>query len=329
MKYLRIAAVVALAGVLAYGCSKDKSASNHAFPDSIATGETIVTVNGDAIYGSDLMVMAFTTFGAPPDSLKSPSFNLQLLDQLIDRTIFYQEAKTSGISVADTVVADMMQRFEAQFGGTQQVMSMLTEVGLTHDDLARAFQRDLTIRNYVQRVVSPAIEVADADSRAYYEQNKTMFTPVDSVRARHIIQLFRPDDTDETRKSRGDLMASVHKRAVAGEDFGALARQYSQDGSASDGGDLGYFARGTMVKPFEDVAFGLKKGQVSGVVETQFGLHIIKVVDHKKAVTVSYDDVKPQVVSVLQQQGLNTELQNRLKRNRDAAIIVRSYETGA
>jgi parvulin-like peptidyl-prolyl isomerase len=98
---------------------------------------------------------------------------------------------------------------------------------------------------------------------------------------------------------------------------------------AQNGGDLGYFPRGMMVKPFEDAAFGLKKNQVSDVVETQFGLHIIKCVDKKPARAVPFDDARAQIEAMLRQRALSAELQNRLQKSRETAIIVRSYETGA
>jgi parvulin-like peptidyl-prolyl isomerase len=104
---------------------------------------------------------------------------------------------------------------------------------------------------------------------------------------------------------------------------------YSQDRSAQSGGDLGFFARGTMVKEFEDVAFSLKKGELSKVFETQFGLHLVQVTDKKAAAPPNYDNAKPRIESILRQRALGSELQNRLKRNREAAIIVRNYETGA
>jgi peptidyl-prolyl cis-trans isomerase C len=89
----------------------------------------------------------------------------------------------------------------------------------------------------------------------------------------------------------------------AGKDFAELAKHYSQDpGSAANGGDLGYFAQGQMVGPFEQAAFALKPGAVSDVVETPFGFHIIKVADHQAARTVPLDEVRPQIEQFLQNQ---------------------------
>jgi peptidyl-prolyl cis-trans isomerase C len=334
MKVSRFAAVLvaagAVAGILSFGCAKKKEATAHAFPDSIVSDEVVATVNTEPILGSDIKVLAYTTTAASPDSLKDAAFNKRVLDQMIDRVIFSQEAAAAGITVADTLVDKMLKQFVGQFGGEERVTGMLTQMGLTREDIAKSFHRDMVIRSYVQKVVEPSIKVDEADARAYYDQNQASFTAVDSVRARHIILLYRPQDTDEVRAQRRELMTSIHKRAMGGEDFAALARQYSQDGAAANGGDLGYFARGMMVKPFEDAAFGLKKkGQISDIVETQFGLHLVQLEDKKNAHKVTFEEVRPRVEQILRQQTMGSDLQNRLKRNRDAAIIVRAYETGA
>lgn len=329
MKFLRIAAVLAAAGVLSFGCSKNKKSAAVAFPDSLVSDEVVATVNDEPVLGSDLKVLAYTTTAASPDSLKNAGFNDRLLDQMIDRVVFSQEARAAGVTVADTLVEGMLDQFIAQFGGEERVGTMLDGMGLKREHIAKSFHRDMVIREYVESKVEPSITVEEADSRAYYDQNQASFAAVDSVRARHIILLFRPDDTPDVREERRKQITDIQKRAKAGEDFAQLARQYSQDGAAQSGGDLGYFPREMMVKPFSDAAFALRKGQVSDVVETQFGFHVIQCVDKKAARKVTYEDARPRVETMLRQRALGTELQNRLKRNRDAAIIVRNYETGA
>jgi peptidyl-prolyl cis-trans isomerase C len=329
MKSIRFVLVSALAVGLAFGCSKKKESVAHAFPDSLVNDELIATVNADTILGSDLKVLAYTTTPALKDSLHSASFNKALLDQMIDRTAFFQEAKASGVTAPDTMLQNIMTQFVARFGGDQHLNETLTTMGLARGDFARAFRRDIVIRSYVQDKVEPTITVEEADARAFYDQNKEHFAAQDSVHVRHIILLAHPDDTDETRAARRTQMESIRKRAVTGESFADLARKYSQDGAAQDGGDLGYFARGMMVKPFEDAAFSLKKGQISPIVETQFGLHLIQCMDKRTAHPGTYEEAKDRIDGMLRQRALNAELQNRLKRDREAAIIKRSYETGA
>jgi parvulin-like peptidyl-prolyl isomerase len=111
----------------------------------------------------------------------------------------------------------------------------------------------------------------------------------------------------------------------AGKDFAALAREHSQDGSAASGGDLGFFKQGEMVGPFNDVAFSLEPGKTSGVVETPFGYHIIKVAQKLPARDVPLDEVRPQVEEYLKNQNRETETEafvNSLKAKGKVEILV-------
>jgi parvulin-like peptidyl-prolyl isomerase len=223
----------------------------------------------------------------------------------------------------------VFDQFTMQAGGADRVDQMLSPMGLTRDDFRNAVRRDLTIRTYVEQKITPAIAVSDAETRAFYDKNPQMFAGQDSVRVQHIILLTQAMDTDQQKKDRQARIEMIRQRALDGDDFGALAREYSQDNSAPQGGDLGYFTRGTMVKPFEDAAFGLKKGQISPIVETQFGVHVIKCTDKRTARPITYDDAKERIDMMLKQQQLATELRTRLQKSKDTAIIKRNYETGA
>jgi parvulin-like peptidyl-prolyl isomerase len=328
MKYMvRAALVIGAAAALGLACSKkNKLEPAQAFPDSLIGGEVIALVNSDTVSGRDLQVLAYLSM-IGPDSLHSRSFNQMMLDQLIDRTVFLQEARAAGFSAPDSTVDQLMEQFTAHF--STDLATELGRRGLKPVDFRRALERDLVIRTYVREKVEPSITVADADCRAYFDEHENEFVGVDSVRCRHIIIMYSPGADEKERTERRQLIDSLRERIVKGEKFEHIARMYSQDNSAERGGDLGFFARGMMVKEFEDVAFSLKKGELSKVFETRFGLHLVQCTDKKGAAPPNYDLAKPRIETMLRQRALGTELQNRLKRNRDAAIIVRNYETGA
>jgi peptidyl-prolyl cis-trans isomerase C len=318
---------VAVAMVFVASCSKKKEVA-HGFPDSLVTGEVVATVNDEPVTATELKVLAFTAMGSI-DSTTNQAFNLRLLDQMIERTLLSQEAKAAGIVVSDSTLNGVFEQFTMQAGGADRVDQMLAPVGLTRDDFRNAVRRDLTIRTYVEQKITPAIAVSETDSRAFYDQNPQMFGGQDSVRVQHIILLAQAMDTDQQKKDRQARIEMIRQRALDGDDFAALAREYSQDNSAPQGGDLGFFTRGSMVKPFEDAAFSLKKGQISPVVETQFGVHVIKCTDKRPARAITYSDAKDRIDLMLKQQQLATELRTRLQKSKDAAIIKRNYETGA
>src|SRR5439155_13182507 len=135
-----------------------------------------------------------------------------------------------------------------------------------------------------------------------YEKNPDRFKQDESVRASHIlIRVDEKADAATRKKARAEIDA-VLKQAKAGADFAKLAQQHSQDGSAAQGGDLNYFSKGQMVPEFDKVAFALKPGQLSGVVTTQFGYHVIKVTDHKPGRVVPFEESSQQIKQFLTEQ---------------------------
>jgi hypothetical protein len=138
--------------------------------------------------------------------------------------------------------------------------------------------------------------VNEEELRELYERD----TPGSRVHARHIIMTYPQGGTQEQKDSVRAVMEGLLRRVRAGADFAALAREHSQDpGSGSQGGDLGWFERGDMVRPFEEAAFSLAPGETSPVVETPFGYHIIRVEERE---TPSFDDVRSDFTSRVQEQ---------------------------
>ena len=148
----------------------------------------------------------------------------------------------------------------------------------------------------------------------FYKNNPDQFTQPERVKASHIL-ISVPETADAAAKAAGQDQGRADSQGVkAGKDFAALAKQHSQDpGSAVNGGDLGFFQQGQMVGPFNDVAFSLKPGAISDLVETQFGYHIIRVAEKQPARTVPLEEVRPQIEQYLQNRNRETETQAFVK----------------
>lgn len=155
---------------------------------------------------------------------------------------------------------------------------------------------------YTPEALAAKVQVGDADVQQYYDANRVKFIVPEQVRSRHILFRVPPDATPEARAEIRARAEQVLARARAGEDFAELAKQNSEDSTAAQGGDLGAVGRGQMVKPFEDAAFALQAGQVSDLVETPFGLHIIKVDSRQEARTKPLDEVRAEIVATLTQE---------------------------
>jgi parvulin-like peptidyl-prolyl isomerase len=171
---------------------------------------------------------------------------------------------------------------------------VLLATAASQDSTLKSVQLDLLIRPYVDReiVVKLRDKVISVDSsftedelRAEFEKN----APGLQVRARHILIRMPADAAPAQRDSVRALATMLRDSARGGADFGALAQEYSADGSAAQGGDLGFFPRGRMMAPFDSAAFALAPGEISDLVETPYGLHVIKVEERQ---TPDFDDVR-------------------------------------
>lgn len=151
------------------------------------------------------------------------------------------------------------------------------------------------------------VEVTDPEIKSYYEYHMDTFSEPRQIRARHILLKLSNDPTEEEVKRVKEKAEKVLEEARENNDFAALAKKYSEGPSKKMGGDLGYFSAGKMVKPFEEAAFKLKKGEISDPVRTSFGYHIIKVEDIREAGTKILDEVRDQIVETLKM-GIGKEL---------------------
>jgi peptidyl-prolyl cis-trans isomerase D len=142
---------------------------------------------------------------------------------------------------------------------------------------------------------SDDVVISDEEVESYYEENIDLYQQERQVKARHILFKLDPGAPEEEEEKVRARALSVLEKARAGEDFADLAKEYSEGPSSEEGGDLGYFSQGQMVKPFNDAAFGMEKGEISDLVKTQYGYHIIKVEDIKENQIKSLDEVKDEV----------------------------------
>jgi peptidyl-prolyl cis-trans isomerase C len=204
-----------------------------------------------------------------------------VLEQLVTYTALVHETKARKIDVtpaeakqvSDAKIAELRQ----QIPDPKAFNKALADRNMTLERLRADIRNDIAINKMMQAEVANAPAVSDADVREFYDKNPNEFS---GLRASHI--LIRPTGFDEDSKKKAKAQAEdILKQARAGGDFAELARKHSADGSAQQGGDLGFFTKGSMVPAFADAAFALKPGEISNVVETQFGFHIIKAVERK------------------------------------------------
>jgi peptidyl-prolyl cis-trans isomerase C len=202
----------------------------------------------------------------------------------------------------------------------EDIEKEIAESGMTLKDLVNQYRPQVQIETLME-AVKPESKVTEADAKSFYDENPQSFEEPEQVRARHILIMFEPNSTDEGKAAAREKIEGLLKRAKSGEDFAALATEYTEDpGSKETGGEY-TFPRGRMVKPFEDVAFSLKVGEISDVVETEYGYHIIKVLEKIEAKKVSYDEVKASLLQYLKQNKLREFWPEYRKNLGDSATI--------
>jgi len=225
-----------------------------------------------------------------------------ILDQVIMFKILANEAKVRGITVTPQEVSDRMAEIKKNFPTEAEFQKKLTETHLTLAQLEDKQRRDLMNAKTIEAEVEPKSTVSPQDLESYYKQNQQQFQEPEQVRASHILFAIPKDAPAATKQATRTEAEGVLKRAKGGEDFAALAKQYSKDpGSAAVGGDLNFFPKEQMVPPFSAAAFAMKPGQISDLVETEFGLHIIKVTARRDGRVVPLAEVSDRLGAFLKQ----------------------------
>ncbi len=244
----------------------------------------------------------------------------EVLEKLIDQEVLWQAAQRAELIASDEDVEEAVQSVRSQFTSEQKFLARLASESFTVDSYRVHMRRVLSANEYAKSFAS-GIEVSDAEVHDFYVANQPKFQVPEGARARHILLKMSAQADEETQAAIYDAAGKLLERINAGEDFAAIAIAESQDSSAAQGGDLGYFPRGQMVKSFDDAVFALQAGEVSGIVRTPFGLHIIKVEDREDAQMVPEELAKERIVQYLGQVKGDQLIKDEVAALREAASI--------
>lgn len=287
--------------------------------------EVVARVNGKPIYASELERLKKALLSGrqnqqiPADQQKE--FDRVALNQLTSAELLYQAGQKLETKDIDKQVEDKISQGKARFATPEEFQKAVSSLGMTESELRDFTRRDLIIANFVQQTFASKVTVNDEECKKFYDQNQDKFKQSEQVRASHILIGVDPKADPEARKMAREKADKLRKDLAGGADFATLARENSTCPSSQQGGDLGYFGRGQMVPTFEQAAFSLKQGEVSDVVETQFGYHIIKQMGKKNAETISYGDAKARIAEYLKGQKVTAAVTAYLEDARKTAKI--------
>ena len=269
----------------------------------------IAKVNGVEIPDSDLerkfnlIKERYASMGMPLEDSKLQEFRKNILNSLIEQEVLYQESVAQGIKIDPAEVKAELANFKKQFETEAAFKKQIAQMNFTEAIILAQIGRSKSIQKFIAEKIMPGIKVTDADVKKYFETHPNEFKLPERVHASHILVKVDPKapDAEKVKKEARKKIEGIKVKLDKGEDFAKVAMADSDCPSKAKGGDLGFFERGQMVKPFEEAAFKLKPGEMSGIVETQFGFHIIKCQEKKEASTLAFADVKEKLLSKLKE----------------------------
>lgn len=247
----------------------------------------------------------------------------EIREQLINLILLDQYSQKLGIQIGMDQVERHFQQAVAKYASAADFKNSLEESGLSEDDLRLRLKRTLTVQELVKTHVAPGIHVTDEEARDYYDKHAYEFEHDVLVHAAHILIKVRPFAKEKERQEAKKRILMIQEKIKSGEDFATLARTYSEDPSKVNGGDLGYFGAAQMAPAFETAAFSLKPGEVSDVVTTQFGYHLIKLYDRKPAGKEPFSEAGPRLKDRFYKERLNKALRDLVEKLKAAAQIER------
>jgi len=247
-------------------------------------------------------------------AMDQPAINAlknNVLKQMINSELLYQQATKNKIKITDDEINAEIDKIKENISSPEEFDNILKTNNLTLNQLKEDIKRNLMITHIMDDTKSK-VNITDDELKEYFKENEESFFEAEKVHARHILV--------ETEEEALDIIRQLKEGIV---DFAELAKEKSTGPSAENGGDLGFFTKGQMVKEFEDVAFALQPGEISDAVKTQFGFHIIKCEEKKDEHQSSFEESKEQINNFLRYQKENdaiTKLISDLKENADVTI---------
>ncbi|MDP8214553.1 MAG: peptidylprolyl isomerase [Candidatus Euphemobacter frigidus] len=330
--------IVLAGGWVLSGCGdKEKEKESAPIADLPSSQETVAPtamvadVNGTVVTGAMLnqQIAAMRqqyAMRVPPEQMSrlQPMLRQQAVASLVNQELLFQKAEREEIEPDKEKVDEEIEKIAARFPSREQFEQQLARAGVTDEALRRDIARNLKIQLLIDKQLPPKeeLEASEEEVEKFYNENPRNFEQPEQVGASHILIKFSPEDTTEQKEEKRRKLAEIEKQIDEGADFAELARENSQDiGSAEKGGELGYFPRGRMIKPFEETAFAMGTGEVSEIVETQFGYHLIKVTGRKEAGVIPLEEVEEEITSFLTSQKRQQIIDEYLQKLRSDARI--------
>jgi len=292
----------------------------------VNTGDIAVSVDGNVLKKAELEKSLNEKFNiikskVPADKQKELKENLrkQLIDVFIARTLLSNEIKKRNIEASNQEVKAAMDQIKTSLPPNKKIEDFLKENKITQDDIVLAVKIDKFRNMETGQKAKPS----QKDITKFYNDNREkLFVEPESVHVRHVLVSVGKNDNDKVKAEKKEKIENLRKQLLAGADFTDIARKNSDCPSKEVGGDLSFVRRGQMVKEFEKAAFSQEKNAIGPVIQTEFGYHIVQVLDKKPEKKITLDEAKGKIAAYLEQKNKMEAFNEILKKLKDKAKVV-------
>ena len=289
----------------------------------------IAVVNGEVITSSELNGAYEPYKKRIEESYKGPDKEkviaenrLALLNKLIDNIIIDQEAKKSQMIIKDEEVTDTINDFISR--RKMKMEDLINELAKENSSIEahrKEVKAHLLRMRLLRREIKSKIAVTEEEIGEYYLKNREAYEGKEAVRIKQILILFPKGADANTKAKLREEIDKIHKRLLNGEPFDLLAAQFSQQAAGATAGDLGFLEKGLMLPAVESVAFGLKKDEISKVIESPVGLHIIQAIDRRGAGIKPIETVREEIKARLEEEKIDKKYEEWIKELRRKSLI--------
>ncbi len=299
-------------------------------PGAKVVNKTVATVDGEVILMSEYerrakpVIEEYEKVLTGPDKeIKIKELKEKILEQMIDEKILISEAKRKKVKVNNKEIQDGIGEIRKRFDTEEEYNQELARQGLAEEEFRGQVKEQLMVMKLIdQEVKAKVVPPTDSEIEDFYKQNESEMVEPEQMRVRHIlIKVDENTDKKEALKKIREILKEVKKGKTS---FAELAKKYSEGPSAPRGGDLGFFIRGQMVREFEEAAFVLKVGEISNVVETEYGYHIIQCIEKKASEKKSLEEIRDYLRNFIFQKKMEERYEKWLRTLRDKVSITRS-----
>jgi peptidyl-prolyl cis-trans isomerase C len=246
----------------------------------------------------------------------------QIIENLIDREVLYQQAKLNNTQVRTQWVEEELAQLRERLGGSGRLSAYLNATGMTQGDLQKRLHKGLAIRRLLRGEAIRGIRVTESEMQAFFRRHPEYFEKGEQIRARHILISSKPSDNESQRATALQRMRNLERALKEGTPLAVLALEHSECPSKVRGGDLGFLTRDQMRSQFAEVVDAIEPGQVSGIVSTDLGYHLIEVLERTPPYRMTYKNVRPKIERTLRRNKENAAVNAYVARLKKEAKIV-------